>query len=129
MIDVCCAIIVRADGAVLTAQRGADKQLPLKIEFPGGKMEPGESPEDCLIREIKEELNLDVTIVTRMKSNRHHYPEFSIHLIPFVCTIASGTMQLTAHEGCRWTKPGDLQGLDWAEADIPLVDNYLNSLK
>lgn len=129
MIEVCCAIIIKEDGAVFTAQRRADQLLPLKFEFPGGKIEPGETPEECLVREIREELDLEIEIVRKMEANIHHYPEFSVHLMPFVCRIKSGTLTLTAHAACHWVRPADLKALDWAEADIPLVNNYLQDLK
>jgi len=129
MIDVCCAIIVREDGCVLVAQRAADQLLPLKIEFPGGKIEAGERAEDCLVREIKEELNLDICIHERMEANKHSYPGFSIRLIPFVCTITGGEIQMNVHQNCNWLKPGELPDQDWAEADVPLMMNYLKSLE
>nr|WP_199080400.1 (deoxy)nucleoside triphosphate pyrophosphohydrolase [Pedobacter sp. ASV19] len=129
MINVCCAIIVREDGCVLVAQRGADQLLPYKIEFPGGKIEAGEQEEDCLVREIKEELNLDICIHKRMESHRHPYPGFSIHLIPFVCSIIGGEIQMSVHQNYSWLMPGELPDLDWAEADVPLMRNYLKSLE
>ncbi|HWW38529.1 (deoxy)nucleoside triphosphate pyrophosphohydrolase [Pedobacter sp.] len=129
MIDVCCAIIVREDGCVLVAQRAADQLLPLKIEFPGGKVEAGECAEDCLVREIKEELNLDICIHQRMEAHRHRYPDFSICLIPFVCTITGGEIQMNVHQNYNWLKPLELPDQDWAEADVPLMMNYLKSLE
>ncbi|AOM79129.1 (deoxy)nucleoside triphosphate pyrophosphohydrolase [Pedobacter steynii] len=129
MIDVCCAIILNDEGQILVAQRSSSMSLPLKMEFPGGKIEPGESPEACLIREIKEELNVDIQVLSAIKSNRHVYPEFSIHLIPFICRIISGEVTLREHISYDWLEASALPDCDWAAADVPIVLNYLDSLK
>lgn len=127
MIDVCCAIIIDEEGKVLVAQRSANMLLPLKMEFPGGKMEPGESAEACLIREIKEELNVDIQILSERTAHQHVYPEFSIRLIPFVCRIVAGDVVLKEHASYSWMETSALQGCDWAAADIPIVNDYLDS--
>jgi 8-oxo-dGTP diphosphatase len=129
MIDVACAIIVDPGGRILVTQRSAVMKLPLKIEFPGGKVEKEETPMTCLIREIKEELNLDIRIVFEMPVIEHTYPDISIRLIPFVCEIAGGTIILREHAAYDWFDANELSGLDWAEADIPVMKNYLNSIR
>ncbi|WP_316752361.1 (deoxy)nucleoside triphosphate pyrophosphohydrolase [Pedobacter gandavensis] len=126
MIEVCCAIIVDEDGLVLVTQRSTSMSMPLKMEFPGGKIEPGESPEECLIREIKEELDLDVQIIAPRPAAPWHYPNFSILLLPFVCRITGGTIVLKEHAAYAWMAPSDLLNCDWAEADVPIVQQYLN---
>ncbi|MCX2453486.1 (deoxy)nucleoside triphosphate pyrophosphohydrolase [Pedobacter sp. PLR] len=126
MIEVCCAIIVNEAGRVLVTQRSATMSMPLKMEFPGGKIEPGESPEDCLIREIKEELDLTVEIISPGPASPYQYPEFSILLLPFLCRIVAGTILLKEHAAYAWMEPSDLLNCDWAEADIPIVHQYLN---
>lgn len=128
MIDVCCAIIVNEQGDVLVARRSEKMSMPLKMEFPGGKMEKNESAEDCLIREIKEELNVTIHILSQQPSHIHHYPEFSIRLIPFVCKLLSGEMELKEHHSITWIAPENLMQCDWAAADIPVVEEYLNGL-
>jgi len=128
MINVTCAIIVDNANKVLVTQRSASMKLPLKIEFPGGKIEEGETPSECLVREIKEELNLDIGILFEMPANIHHYVEFSINLIPFVCKVIGGSIELREHASYRWLEASELLEQDWAEADIPIVENYLNSL-
>ncbi|NRF37082.1 (deoxy)nucleoside triphosphate pyrophosphohydrolase [Pedobacter foliorum] len=128
MINVTCAIIVDDTGRVLVTQRSATMKLPFKIEFPGGKIEPGETASDCLVREIKEELNLDIMTLFEMPSNIHHYIEFSINLIPFVCKIIGGAIEMREHASYQWLNPSELLDQDWAEADIPIVENYLNSI-
>lgn len=126
MIEVCCAIIVNEAGLILVTQRSATMSMPLKMEFPGGKIEPGESPEDCLIREIKEELDIDMEIVAPRPASSYHYPTFSILLLPFVCRIVAGEILLKEHAAYAWMEPSDLLNCDWAEADIPVVHEYLN---
>lgn len=128
MIDVCCAIIVSEEGKVLVAQRSARMLLPLKMEFPGGKIEPGESAEACLIREIKEELNVEIQILSERTAHQHVYPEFSIRLIPFVCRIIAGDVVLREHASYSWLETSALPACDWAAADIPIVNDYLDSL-
>lgn len=126
MIEVCCAIIEDNEGRVLVTQRSSDMSMPLKMEFPGGKIEPGESPENCLIREIKEELDLTIEILSKGEAAAYDYPNFSILLLPFVCRIVAGTIVLKEHAAYAWMEPSDLLNCDWAEADVPIVHQYLN---
>lgn len=126
---VSCAIIER-DGKVLCAQRSASMKLPLKWEFPGGKIEAGETAEQCLIRECNEELNLQLEISAPMPSVRYEYaPGLWLELIPFRCNVVGGELELREHASAKWLKPKDLPCLDWAEADIEVVQNYLDSLQ
>lgn len=125
MIEVCCAIIVNEEGQVLVTQRSAVMSMPLKMEFPGGKIEPGESPEACLIREIKEELDLSIEIIAPRPASTYHYPAFSILLLPFVCRIKAGEILLREHVAYAWMAPSDLLNCDWAEADVPIVKQYM----
>ena len=128
MIEVTCAIIINKDGQVLVTQRSAEMKLPLKMEFPGGKIEAGETAEQCLIREIKEELNLDIEIIQDMPANVHSYPDFSIKLMPFICRISAGTIVLKEHASWYWMEAVRLPGLDWAAADVPVMENYLKAI-
>jgi 8-oxo-dGTP diphosphatase len=127
VIKVTCAIIVDADGLVFAAQRSEAMSLPLKWEFPGGKIEPGETAEACLIREIKEELHVDVEIVEALPFNTHQYPNVTIQLIPFVCKITNGGVLLKEHLDFKWLSKDELLALDWAEADVPIVRWYIGS--
>ncbi|MEN0056936.1 MAG: (deoxy)nucleoside triphosphate pyrophosphohydrolase [Mucilaginibacter sp.] len=127
MINVTCAIIVNADKQIFVAQRGPTMALPLKWELPGGKIEPSESEEDCLIREIKEELSIDIKIIKSLSANIHNYPKISIKLIPFICELIGGKIELKEHVQFKWLKKTELLDLDWAEADIPIVKNYIKS--
>ena len=123
-IHVTCAIIER-DGLVLAAQRSAAMSLPLKWEFPGGKIDPGESAEECLRRELVEELSILVSVGKSLPASTHRYPTFTVTLYPFVCSIASGDIVLHEHAAIDWLPPGQLQTLDWAEADWPVIEAYL----
>ena len=99
--------------------------LPLKWEFPGGKVEQGESAEDCLIREIREELGVEIKIVKRMTPSVYDQGKQVIRLIPFQCTLVSGEVLLTEHAAFLWLDPAELDQIDWAEADIPIVKNFM----
>ena len=103
-IQVTCAII-NEDGLVLSAQRSASMSLPLKWEFPGGKIDKGESPEECLRRELVEELGIQVRVGKRLPTTTHHYPTFSVTLHPFVCSIDSGEIFLHEHAAITWLPP------------------------
>jgi len=123
MLQVTCAIIEHAN-KVLICQRSASMKLPLKWEFPGGKIEAGESKEDCLFREIKEELNIDIAIAGALTMVEHHYPGFSIRLYPFVCRLTTGELKPAEHAQAIWVDVMELPKYDWAEADLPIVSEY-----
>jgi 8-oxo-dGTP diphosphatase len=95
--------------------------LPGLWEFPGGKVEPDESPAACLIREIWEELSIGIQICKPLTPVLHAYPTKTIQLIPFLANWESGTLQLTEHAQSQWLAPQDLLSLDWAPADLPIV--------
>ncbi|SNS51604.1 8-oxo-dGTP diphosphatase [Belliella buryatensis] len=120
-IQVTCAIIFY-EGKILCAQRGQNMSHALKWEFPGGKIETGESQQECIKREIKEELNLEIEPIQLLQSNFHQYqPDKEIELIPFVCRYIKGKLILKEHKKIVWLRPCDLSKLDWAQADIPIV--------
>jgi len=123
-IHVTCAIIER-DNLILAAQRSANMSLPLKWEFPGGKIDYGESPEECLRREIVEEMGIQVSVGKSLSATSHNYPTFSVTLHPFVCSIESGEIVLHEHAAIVWLPPEELHNLDWAEADLPVIQSYL----
>ncbi|MCM2357268.1 MAG: (deoxy)nucleoside triphosphate pyrophosphohydrolase [Geobacteraceae bacterium] len=123
-IHVTCAIIEK-EGMVLAAQRSATMSMPLKWEFPGGKIDPGESPDLCLRRELMEEMGISISIGRELSPNTHQYPTFTVTLYPFVCAIQSGEITLHEHAAITWLPPQELHLLDWAEADIPVIESYL----
>ena len=123
-IDVTCAIILKED-KILVVQRSEAMRLPLKWEFPGGKVNPDESEEDCILRELREELNINVTIKGRLLSNVHDYGTFSIRLIPFVVEYVSGEVALTEHRAVAEVSKEDLGELDFAAADLPVLEEFV----
>jgi 8-oxo-dGTP diphosphatase len=128
-IHVVCAVIEK-NGLVLCAQRSEHMALPLKWEFPGGKIEPGEAEEPALKREIQEELNVDIEILERMPVHDYAYtPEKIIRLIPYRCTIKDVTqLHAREHAELRWVSKFDLLSLDWAAADVPVVHDVMRML-
>ncbi|MUP43164.1 (deoxy)nucleoside triphosphate pyrophosphohydrolase [Christiangramia aestuarii] len=129
MIQVTCALI-ESKQRVLCAQRSAKMSLPLKWEFPGGKLEKGETLEDCLKREIKEELGLNIKILERLPSNTHKYSDKKIiELIPFRCSLQTSEIDLKEHSRIEWAGVSQLESFDWAEADIPIVQHYIQNFK
>lgn len=127
-IQVACAIIENG-GKVLSTQRSESMSLPLKWEFPGGKINDGENPTECLKRELYEELGIDAMIGRPLSPVNHHYPTFSVTLYPFICTIICGEITLHEHAALAWLAPGELHMLDWAEADLPVLAIYREILK
>lgn len=123
-LHVACAIIEQ-NGLVLAAQRNKTMSLPLKWEFPGGKIELGETAEQALIREIDEELGISVTIKTALASTTHSYPDFTVTLYPFTCCWSGGTITLHEHHAILWLNSAEMPGLDWAAADRPVISEYL----
>jgi 8-oxo-dGTP diphosphatase len=123
-IHVACAIIERA-GLTLAARRSEEMSLPLKWEFPGGKIDTGESGKDCLMRELQEEMGIQITVGRFIGSFTHGYPSLKVTLYPFICRIISGEIILHEHAEITWLRPEDLPALDWAEEDIPVVQEYL----
>lgn len=120
-IDVVGAVIVR-DGLILCAQRGSHGALGGFWEFPGGKIEPGESPQGALEREIAEELECRVHVSNLITTTPHEYDFAVVNLTTFYCELIDGDPKLSEHQAVRWLAPSELHLLDWAPADIPAVD-------
>jgi 8-oxo-dGTP diphosphatase len=129
MIDVTCAIIRNEDNQILVVQRGESTDHPMKWEFPGGKQDPGETEEECIIREIREELSIEIVICGRLPQVDHDYGYKKIRLIPFVCDTLDDMPFLTEHIAFRWIDIKDLMIPDYLEADIIVAKNYLDSIK
>ncbi len=121
VIDVVCAVIVDPERGVLACQRPAGKHLQHLWEFPGGKVEAGETEPDALIREIREELGVDVEVLDALSSVRWEYPEVVIRLHPYRCRIVDGVPVPHEHQSLCWQPLERLWELDWAEADHPIV--------
>lgn len=121
-IPVACALILDRDGRVLLAQRPAHKHLALKWEFPGGKIEPGESAAAALLREIDEELGCRIEITRALPPLVHHYATVSVEMHPFVCRLADSAAPVAQeHAALAWVKPADVRDYDLAAADVPLL--------
>ncbi len=120
MIQVTCAILLR-DGLVMAAQRSATMRLPLKWEFPGGKIEAGESAEACIRRELQEELGIKVEMLQRGPGVHYPVEKPEIELIPFIGRITGGELHPLEHAELRWCTREELLELDWAEADVDVL--------
>ncbi len=124
-VKVCCAIILN-EKKTLVVQRSEKMSLPLKWEFPGGKIEFGETEEECVLREIKEELNIEIILISRLTPTTFFYPNIVVHLVPFLAVFSRGEMKLSEHINYKWLQKDKLAELDWAEADIPILKEYIN---
>lgn len=119
-LNVTAAIIERGS-EILIAQRLKGSHMGLKWEFPGGKIEPGESPEECLMREIKEELDLDIRVGKRLMVVDHRYEKIRVILHCYRCCYLGGEAKKKDCQDFRWVSGGDLKSFDFAEADLPVV--------
>lgn len=119
------AILIE-DGKVLCAQRGEGKTLALLWEFPGGKVEKGETPQEALTRELQEELLIEVEVkAEKFEETTFQYNFGTVNLTTFICFLKKGIPQLTEHIAVQWLKPSELKLLDWAPADIPAVKKLM----
>ncbi|EGO8393313.1 (deoxy)nucleoside triphosphate pyrophosphohydrolase [Enterococcus faecalis] len=124
-IHVVGAIIV-GNGKVLCCQRGPERALANLWEFPGGKIENGETKVQALERELQEELKIEVTIVKEEYAFcRYEYDFGFVNLTTFICYLESGEPQLTEHLQIKWLTPNELNQLEWAPADIPTVEKLV----
>ena len=127
-IEVVAAVIFFED-KVLCVQRPKNK-LPYiseKFEFPGGKVEQGETKEDALQRELLEELNLSTKIKTLFLTVVHQYPDFELTMHSFMCEVTSKELTLREHIDQKWLTINELTALDWAAADVPIVDKLVSN--
>jgi len=125
MLKVTCAIIIQQN-KILVTQLNASSDHPLKWEFPGGKLKPGETEEECISREINEELEIDIEIRKPMISLFHNYGCKQIELIPFLCVIKTGVIKLNEHHDLIWVTLKELEKIDFAAADRKLIQHSGN---
>lgn len=128
MISVTCAVIRNDDEEVLVVQRGEATDHPLKWEFPGGKIIDGETEEDCILREITEELSMDIVICGRLAEVQHDYGQKKIRLIPFICYTLDDFLVLSEHLAYKWLSAAKLLSVDYSEADVFVAESYLKSI-
>lgn len=121
-VEVVAAIIVN-DDKVLCVQRGENKYeyISQKFEFPGGKIESGETREDTIVREIMEELDLKIQIQKEFITINHNYPDFTLTMHSFICSCENTNLNLKEHISFEWLQLNELSKLDWAGADVPIV--------
>ena len=125
-LDVVCAIIERED-KVLIARRLPGGPTGNKWEFPGGKIDPGETAEQAIVREISEELGCIVEPSKRLALVKHTYPEFIIFLLPICCEISEGYPFALEHAEIRWVPQKQLIDYDWADADLQIAKSYYDA--
>jgi 8-oxo-dGTP diphosphatase len=125
MLKVTCALIIN-DQKLLITQNSPESDHPFKWEFPGGKIKQGEDKDHCIIREIKEELNISISVIRRLKPVVFDYGFKKIELIPFLCQIQSGTIQLKEHVDFKWIVFSDLKVTDFSGADRNLINEKHN---
>ena len=119
-VKVVAAVII-VDNKVLACQRGYG-EFKGKWEFPGGKVEADETNEDGLIREINEELNIDITINEFLINTKFSYTSFNLDMDSYICSIKNGEIDLKEHTSLKWLTKSDLNSLDWIAADIDIVN-------
>lgn len=124
MLKVTCALILN-NNRILVTRRGPGMRMAGKWEFPGGKVEAGETAEQCIRRECLEELGLNIRITGQLSSHHHDYGDVAIVLIPFLATIESGELSLKEHDQFEWATREQLRSFDWAEADVAVVEEFL----
>ena len=125
MINVTCAIIRNEEDEILVVQRGEATDHPFKWEFPGGKLAPDETEEECVIREVMEELSMEIVICGKLPLVDHDYGNKHIKLIPFVCDTLDEIPFLTEHIDFRWVNGDELMAVDFSAADVFVAESYL----
>ncbi|MBR1882611.1 MAG: (deoxy)nucleoside triphosphate pyrophosphohydrolase [Muribaculaceae bacterium] len=127
--QVVAAVIVHR-GEILCMQKGETRYhyTSGRYEFPGGKIEAGETPQQALCRELLEEMDVRVRVGEHLLTVTHHYPDFSITMQAFLCQVDSRQLVRREHAGHCWLPPQDLVFLNWCAADVPIVQEVMNKM-
>ena len=120
-INVVAAIIMK-DGRVFATQRGYGDYKDW-WEFPGGKIEPGETPEEALVREIREELHAEIEVMRLVDTVQYDYPKFHMDMSCYLCRLISDEIELVEHEAARWLDLDDVWSVKWLPSDIEVIED------
>ena len=121
------AAVIRKDNKIFATQRGYG-EFKDGWEFPGGKIEEGETPEQALAREIKEELDTEIQVGKLIETIEYDYPKFHLSMDCFWCEIMQGGLELKEHEAARWLSKEELYSVDWLPADVGVVERIEEEL-
>lgn len=124
------AAIIRKDNDIFATQRGYG-DFKDWWEFPGGKMEPGEAPEEALVREIQEELSADISVDKFLYTVDYDYPKFHLTMHCYMCSLLREALHLNEHEAARWLNKDEIHSVNWLPADeilLPMIVNELDSV-
>ena len=128
-IQVVAAMIEREDGRVLAVLRSAKKKIGNRWEFPGGKVEPGETPQQALVREIMEELDTEIKVGEWIDTIEFDYPTFHLSMDCFWAEVTKGHLELKEAEAAKWLTKDQLDSVAWLPADITLIDKIQGYMK
>ncbi len=121
------AAIIKKDGRYLICQRAADDECPLLWEFPGGKTEQGETPEQCIKREIMEELAVDIEVKSVFANTNYSFNGRTVRFTFFNCDITKGDIRLNVHNDMRWVLPMEMKEFSFMPADVDIVEMITNN--
>ncbi|HJD46579.1 MAG TPA: (deoxy)nucleoside triphosphate pyrophosphohydrolase [Candidatus Mediterraneibacter norfolkensis] len=121
------AAVIRKDDRIFATQRGYG-EFKDGWEFPGGKIEQGETPQQALVREIREELETEIRVGDLIDTIEYNYPTFHLSMDCFWCEIVEGSLELKEHEAAKWLDRESLYTVDWLPADVGLVEKIKNKL-
>ncbi len=127
IINVAAGVIKNSEGKILIAQRDLDRAQGGLWEFPGGKLEEGETREDALKREIKEELMIDIEVEKYLDEKTFQYPEKEINLIVLECKLIGGKLKATEHEDVKWINKEELKNYEFVPADLFIIEKFYQS--
>ena len=130
-ITTVAGVIRNEKGEVLCTLRdqGKYEYVSLKWEFPGGKVEEGETQQQTLTRELQEELEIEVKIGDFFYQVEHDYPDFHLSMAVYECELVSSELKMNVHKGIKWLAPSEMMTLDWAAADIPVAEKIYKNYK